>query len=186
MVVKVSLQLGVTRRHRHRDAASEIHFAIAQCLLGAILVAQSKRGVCAILLGDDRDELVRDLQVRYPDAHLLGSAKDDGRLIEQVIRFVESPGIRLELPLDIRGTAFQHRVWQALRDIPAGSTASYSDIARRIGDPNAARAVARACAANALAVAIPCHRVLHNHGGISGYRWGIERKRALLTREAEA
>lgn len=170
---------------RRGGAGSKIHFALAQCSLGAILVAQSERGVCAILLGDDADGLVRDLQDRFPNANLLGSDEGYERLIAQVIGFVEAPSTGLDLPLDVRGTAFQQRVWQALREIPPGSTASYSDIARRIGAPKAARAVAQACAANALAVVIPCHRVVRNDGGISGYRWGVERKRALLTREAK-
>ena len=186
MVENGPLQVGATpSRRQHFGAAREIHFAVAHCSLGAILVAQSNRGVCAILLGDDADALVRDLQNRFPDAPLLGANRADERLIAQVIAFIEAPGTGLELPLDIRGTAFQQRVWQALRDIPPGSTASYSDIAVRIGAPKAARAVAHACAANALAVVIPCHRVVRNDGGISGYRWGVERKRALLKGETK-
>ncbi|MEP7184481.1 MAG: bifunctional DNA-binding transcriptional regulator/O6-methylguanine-DNA methyltransferase Ada [Rhodanobacter sp.] len=179
--------LGMTpSSYRLGGANSDIHFAIAQCSLGAILVAQSKRGVCAILLGDDADALARDLQDRFPKANLIGGDHDYEQLIAQVIGFVEAPSTGLDLPLDVRGTAFQQRVWQALRQIPPGATVSYSEVARRIGLPKAARAVAQACAANTLAVAIPCHRVVRNDGGLSGYRWGVERKRALLQREAEA
>ena len=142
------------------------------------------QGVCAIPLGDDPDALVRDLQDRFPKAELIGGDAEFERLVAQVVGFVEAPRLGLDLPLDVRGTAFQQRVWQALREIPAGSTASYADIAERIGAPKAVRAVAQACAANALAVAIPCHRVVRNDGSLSGYRWGVERKRALLEREA--
>ncbi|MGI0019039.1 MAG: bifunctional DNA-binding transcriptional regulator/O6-methylguanine-DNA methyltransferase Ada [Nitrososphaera sp.] len=161
----------------------EIRFAVGECSLGSILVAQSYRGVCAILLGDEPDELARDLQDRFPRANLIGGDARFEQLVSKVVGFVEAPALGLDLPLDVRGTAFQQRVWQALREIPAGSTASYADIASRIGSPNSARAVAHACAANALAVAIPCHRVVKSDGALSGYRWGVERKRALLKRE---
>ncbi len=161
-----------------------IRFAIGQCSLGAILVAASERGVCAILIGDDPDELARDLQDRFPRADLIGGDSKFEQLVAKVVGFVEAPRLGLALPLDVRGTAFQQRVWQALRGIPAGATASYADIAIRIGAPKSIRAVAQACAANALAVAIPCHRVVRHDGGLSGYRWGVERKRALLDREA--
>ena len=160
-----------------------IRFAIAQCSLGALLVAQGARGLCAILLGDDPGELLRDLQDRFPRATLTGGDVDFDAVVAQVVGFVEAPALGLDLPLDIRGTAFQQRVWNALRDIPAGSTASYAEIAARIGAPKSVRAVAQACAANALAVAVPCHRVVKSDGALSGYRWGIERKRALLERE---
>jgi AraC family transcriptional regulator of adaptative response/methylated-DNA-[protein]-cysteine methyltransferase len=172
--------------YRAGGADSEIRFAIGECSLGAILVAQSERGVCAILLGDDPDALARDLQDRFPKARLIGGDRDYEQLVAQVVGFIEAPAIGLDLPLDVRGTAFQQRVWRALREIPAGSTASYSEIAQRIGAPSAARAVAQACAGNMLAVAIPCHRVVRNDGGLSGYRWGVQRKRALLEREAQA
>jgi len=162
----------------------EIRFAIGECSLGAILVAMTERGLCAILLGDDPEALARDLQDSFPNADLIGGDGEFEKLVAQVVGFVDAPGRGLDLPLDIRGTAFQQRVWQALRDIPAGSTATYSGIAQRIGSPKAVRAVARACAANALAVAIPCHRVVRIDGSLSGYRWGIERKRALLAKEA--
>jgi AraC family transcriptional regulator of adaptative response/methylated-DNA-[protein]-cysteine methyltransferase len=167
-------------------ADNDIRFAIGQCALGAILVARSERGVCAIELGDDPDRLARDLQDRFPLARLIGDDPAFDRLVAQVVGFVETPGRGLDLPLDVRGTAFQQRVWQALRDVPAGQTASYSEIAERIGAPTSQRAVAQACGANTLAVAIPCHRVVRNDGALSGYRWGVERKRALLEREHEA
>ncbi|WP_418127923.1 bifunctional DNA-binding transcriptional regulator/O6-methylguanine-DNA methyltransferase Ada [Variovorax sp. KK3] len=177
--------LGMTpTRFREGGAETEIRFAIGQCALGAILVARSDRGVCAIALGDDPDVLARELQDRFPRARLMGDDPDFARLVAQVVGFVEAPGVGLDLPLDVRGTAFQQRVWQALRDIPSGSTASYAEIAQRIGSPKSVRAVAQACGANTLAVAIPCHRVVRSDGGLSGYRWGVERKSDLLTREA--
>lgn len=177
--------LGMTPSHyRAGGAAQDIRFAIGQCSLGAILVAQSDRGICAILLGDDPEALLRELQDRFAQAHLHGGDAHFEALVAQVVAFVEAPGLGLNLPLDVRGTAFQQRVWLALQDIPAGQTASYAQIAQRIGAPTAVRAVAQACAANALAVAIPCHRVVKSDGALSGYRWGVERKRALLTRES--
>lgn len=147
-------------------------------------MAQSSVGVCAILLGDDPEKLLKDLQDKFPHAELIGGDSEFETLVAQVIGFVEAPEIGLNLPLDIRGTAFQQRVWQALRTIPVGTTVSYSDIAKQIGHPKAVRAVAGACAANMLAVAIPCHRVVRNDGALSGYRWGIARKRQLLDKEA--
>jgi AraC family transcriptional regulator of adaptative response/methylated-DNA-[protein]-cysteine methyltransferase len=137
-------------------------------------------------LGDDPDALARKLQDQFPKAKLLGGDEAFERLVSQVVGFVEAPAIGLDLPLDVRGTAFQQRVWQALREVPAGSTVSYAEVARRIGSPRAVRAVAQACAANKLAVAIPCHRVVRNDGGLSGYRWGVRRKQSLLEREARA
>ncbi|MGQ0672886.1 MAG: bifunctional DNA-binding transcriptional regulator/O6-methylguanine-DNA methyltransferase Ada [Hyphomicrobium sp.] len=163
-----------------------IRFAVGACSLGTILVAASDKGVAAILLGDDAAALLDDLQARFPKARLIGGDKAFDTLVGQVIAMVERPGRRHQLPLDVRGTAFQHRVWQALRDIPAGSTATYAEIAGRLGAPKAVRAVAGACAANPLAVAIPCHRVVRTGGGLSGYRWGIERKRTLLEREKKS
>lgn len=171
---------------RAGGAGAEIRFAVGECSLGSILVAQSERGVCAILLGDDPDELARGLQDRFPRADLIGGDAEFERLVAKVVGFVEAPALGLDLPLDVRGTAFQQRVWQALRKIPVGSTASYADIASRIGSPGSVRAVARACAANSLAVAIPCHRVVRSDGSLSGYRWGVERKRALLEKEKGA
>lgn len=162
----------------------DIRFAVGECSLGSILVATSDRGVCAILLGDDPDELARELQDRFPRAMLIGGDAGFEELVAKVVGLVESPRLGLDLPLDVRGTAFQQRVWQALREIPAGKTVSYTEIARRIGVPKSVRAVAQACSANSLAVAIPCHRVVRHDGGLSGYRWGVERKRALLEREA--
>ena len=170
---------------RAGGAQTAIRFAIGQCSLGAILVAATERGVCAILIGDDPDALARDLQDRFPRATLIGGDADFEKIVASVVGFVEAPRLGLDLPLDVRGTAFQQRVWQALREIPPGSTASYTEIAARIGAPKSVRAVAGACAANALAVAVPCHRVVRNDGGLAGYRWGVARKRALLEREAE-
>lgn len=179
--------LGMTPTdYRAGGAETEIHFAVGECSLGSILVAQSAKGVCAILLGDDPDVLVRDLQDRFPRATLVGGDVAFERVVAKVIGFVERPALGLDLPLDVRGTAFQQRVWLALREIPVGATASYTEIAARIGAPHGARAVAQACGANALAVAIPCHRVVKTDGSLSGYRWGIERKRNLLKREGVA
>jgi AraC family transcriptional regulator, regulatory protein of adaptative response / methylated-DNA-[protein]-cysteine methyltransferase len=179
--------LGMTpTRFRAGGADTEIHFAIGQCSLGAILVARSARGVCAIALGDDPQELARELQDRFPQARLIGGDAEFERLVAQVVGLVEAPQLGLDLPLDVRGTAFQQRVWQALRQIPPGQTLSYAELAERIGAPAAVRAVAQACGANTLAVAIPCHRVVRSDGALSGYRWGVERKRALLEKEGQA
>lgn len=171
-------------RFRDGGQRERIRFAVGQCSLGAILVAATDVGVCAILLGADPEELLRQLQDDFPRADLVGGDADFERLVARVVGFVEAPAQGLHLPLDLRGTAFQVRVWNALREIPAGATLSYKEIAERIGAPGAARAVARACAANRLAVAIPCHRVVRTDGTSSGYRWGIARRRALLQREA--
>ncbi len=179
--------LGMTpTAYRSGGAHTQIRFAIGECSLGSILVAASERGVCAILMDDDPDKLVRDLQDRFPRAELIGGDAEFEQLISTVVGFVDAPGQGLDLPLDVRGTAFQQRVWQALREIPAGETRSYSAIATRIGAPKAARAVAQACAANPLAVAIPCHRVVRTDGSLSGYRWGIDRKAELLRKERKA
>jgi AraC family transcriptional regulator of adaptative response/methylated-DNA-[protein]-cysteine methyltransferase len=177
--------LGMTPSdYRKGGANTQIRFAVGECSLGSILVATSERGVCAILLGDDPDAVARELQDRFPRADLIGGDKEFEQLVARVVGFVETPSLGLDLPLDVRGTAFQQRVWQALRKIPTGSTVSYANIAKRIGSPRSVRAVAQACAANTLAVAIPCHRVVRNDGALSGYRWGVARKRALLEREA--
>jgi AraC family transcriptional regulator of adaptative response/methylated-DNA-[protein]-cysteine methyltransferase len=177
--------LGMTpSQYRAGGANEEIRFAVGATSLGAILVASSKKGVAAILLGDDPDKLLRNLQDRFPRAQLIGADRDYEALVARVVGLVETPGIGLDLPLDVRGTAFQQRVWQALREIPVGETLSYAEVARRIGSPRAARAVAGACAANNLAVAIPCHRVVRQDGSLSGYAWGVECKRVLLEREA--
>jgi AraC family transcriptional regulator of adaptative response/methylated-DNA-[protein]-cysteine methyltransferase len=179
--------LGMTpTRFREGGSDTDIFFAIGKASLGSILVAQSNKGVCSILIGDDPDKLVRDLQDQFPRANLIGDETGYQELVAKVIGSIENPGIGLDLPLDIRGTAFQQRVWKALQQIPAGSTASYAEIAKKIGMPKAVRAVAQACGANTLAVAIPCHRVIKNDGSLSGYRWGVDRKRVLLEREAHA
>jgi AraC family transcriptional regulator of adaptative response/methylated-DNA-[protein]-cysteine methyltransferase len=178
--------LGMTpTRYRAGGKDIAVRFAVGTCSLGAVLVAASDRGVCAILLADDPDALVRDLQDRLPHATLIGGDSEFERLVAQVVGLVEVPRVAMDLPLDIRGTAFQQRVWQALREIPCGTTLSYTALAHGLGSPGAVRAVARACAANPLAVAIPCHRVVRLDGSLAGYRWGIERKRTLLAREAE-
>ncbi|HEV7813661.1 MAG TPA: methylated-DNA--[protein]-cysteine S-methyltransferase, partial [Janthinobacterium sp.] len=177
--------LGMTpTAFRSGGSGASIRFAIGACSLGAILVAATQKGICAILIGDDAEALARDLQDRFPKAELLGAEAQFEQVVARVVALVERPGIGLDLPLDVRGTVFQQRVWQALRAIPPGRTVSYAELAQIVGAPNGARAVAGACAANALAVAIPCHRVVRNDGAISGYRWGVERKQVLLEREA--
>ncbi|MER1967168.1 bifunctional DNA-binding transcriptional regulator/O6-methylguanine-DNA methyltransferase Ada [Castellaniella sp. GW247-6E4] len=173
------------RTYRAGGAGVTIRFAIGQCSLGAILVAATDRGLCAILIGDEPEPLLRDLEDMFPRADLLGGDADFEHLVARVVGFVEAPRLGLDLPLDIQGTVFQQRVWAALRDIPPGCTLSYADLARKIGMPAAVRAAARACASNRLAVAIPCHRVLRQDGGLAGYRWGVDRKRILLEREHE-
>ena len=179
--------LGMTpTNYRAGGAQTDIRFAVGECSLGSILVAQSERGICAIFLGDDPDALVRELQDQFPNANLIGGDAGFEQLVAKVVGFVEAPERGLDLPLDVRGTAFQQRVWQSLGKIPAGSTASYTDVAKLIGSPRSVRAVAQACGANKLAVVIPCHRVVRNDGALSGYRWGVERKRALLKKEANA
>ncbi len=179
--------LGMTpTRFRAGGQGETIRFALGECSLGTILVAATRKGVCAIQFGDDPEALLRDLQDRFPRAAMVGADAEFEQLVARVVGLVEAPAQDHDLPLDVRGTAFQQRVWQALRAIPAGSTASYAEIAERIGRPKAVRAVAQACAANALAVAIPCHRVVRTDGALSGYRWGVERKRVLIAREAAA
>jgi AraC family transcriptional regulator of adaptative response/methylated-DNA-[protein]-cysteine methyltransferase len=179
--------LGMTpTRFRSGGAGVAIRFAVGQCSLGAILVAATEKGVCGVFLGDDPDALVRELQDRFPNATLLGGERGFERWVARVVGFIESPAQKLDLPLDLRGTAFQRRVWQALQKIPRGSTVSYTELAKRVGAPKSVRAVARACATNPIAVAIPCHRVVRRDGSLSGYRWGVERKRALLDREARS
>ena len=173
------------RDYRAGGAGAVIRFAVGQCSLGAILVAQSQRGICAILLGEDPDALARELQDQFPKAQIIGGDAGFEQLVAQVVGFIEAPSLGLQLPLDVQGTAFQERVWRALREIPPGATVSYTDIAARIGAPKAVRAVAQACGANHLAVAIPCHRVVRRDGDLAGYRWGVERKRELLRREAQ-
>jgi AraC family transcriptional regulator, regulatory protein of adaptative response / methylated-DNA-[protein]-cysteine methyltransferase len=180
-----STLLGMTpTTFRAGGSGESVRFAVGECSLGSILVAASAKGVCSILLGDDPDSLVRMLQDRFPNAALTGGDAQFERWMSRVIGFVEAPKVGLDLPLDVRGTAFQRRVWRALSKIPVGSTVSYAQIAKRIGAPESVRAVAQACGANPLAVAIPCHRVVRSDGAMSGYRWGVERKTALLEREA--
>src|SRR5438309_63764 len=179
--------LGMTpSQYRAGGANEEIRFAVGETSLGAILVASSKKGVASILLGDDPNQLVRELQDRFPKANLIGADRAYEALVARVVGFIEAPRQGLDLPLDIRGTAFQQRVWRALQDIPVGRTVSYAELARRIGTPKAIRAVAGACAANNIAVAIPCHRVVRNDGSLSGYAWGVDRKRALIAKEVRS
>lgn len=177
--------LGMTpTQFRNGAQGTRIHYSIGSCSLGELLVARTQRGLCAIHLADTADALRNELQLRFPNAHLREDAHDLSDTLQQVIEFVESrQAKRLQLPLDIQGTAFQQRVWRALQEIPAGSSATYTEIAARIGSPRAVRAVAGACAANPLAVAIPCHRVVRSNGELSGYRWGVNRKKTLLERE---
>jgi AraC family transcriptional regulator of adaptative response/methylated-DNA-[protein]-cysteine methyltransferase len=180
---------GLMSANLRAEEADVIRFAIGESSLGLVLVARNELGVCAILMGDDSGELMRDLQERFPEANAIGDDEDCEQLIAKVAGFVETPAMGLDLPIDIKeikGTTFQRRVWEALREIPVGSTASYADIANRIGSPRSVRAVAQACGANPLAVAIPCHRVVRGDGALSGYRWGVERKRMLFDREARA
>ena len=178
-------RLGMTpSAYRDGGRGAEIRFAVGECSLGSVLVAATGQGVCAIRLGDDPGALVRELQDRFPKARLVGGDAGFEALVARVVGLVEAPGRDHDLPLDVRGTAFQQRVWRALRAIPPGSTASYAEVAAGVGAPRAVRAVAQACAANPVAVAIPCHRVVRADGALSGYAWGVERKRELLRREA--
>lgn len=177
--------LGMTpSAYRKGGARETIRFAVGACSLGHVLVAATARGICAIRLGDDPQALVEELQDDFPSAELVGADAGFETMVAAAIGAVEQPGAAIDLPLDVRGTAFQRRVWEALRAIPAGRTASYAEVAAAIGAPSSVRAVAGACAANSLALAIPCHRVVRTDGSLSGYRWGIERKRELLAREA--
>lgn len=181
---KSSADLGMkpsAARHGGRNA--RIRFAVGQTSLGSVLVAATDLGICAVLLGDDPQTLLHDLQDRFRQAELVGGDPPFEQWVAQVIGLIESPGTGTDLPLDLQGTAFQQRVWQALRRIPPGTTVSYADLAAGLGAPKAVRAVAQACGANPIAVAIPCHRVIRTDGSVSGYRWGIQRKRALLERE---
>jgi AraC family transcriptional regulator of adaptative response/methylated-DNA-[protein]-cysteine methyltransferase len=173
------------KAYRAGGKGEAIRFAIGQSSLGGLLVASTSEGVCAILLGDNPQELLEDLQHRFPKAELVGGDREFEKMVAQVAGHMERPGEPWKLPLDIRGTSFQLRVWKALQEIPPGLTATYAEIAEKLGDPKAVRAVAGACAANKIAVAIPCHRVVRTGGGLSGYRWGVERKRELLDREAK-
>ena len=177
--------LGMTPS-KYKDGAANlrIRFAIAQSFLGLVLVAATKRGICTIDFGNTREELTNRLRARFPRAILQGDDPGFAAWVAAVVAFIDAPRRSLGLPLDIQGTAFQQRVWRALQAIPPGTTASYAEVAKRLGNPSAARAVAQACASNTIAVAIPCHRVVRSDGGTSGYRWGVKRKRALLERES--
>jgi len=176
--------LGMTpTEFRSGGKGTALRFAVGKCSLGCALVAASEKGVVAIFLGDDPDALFADLQKRFPHAALVGGDASFEDIMTKVVSLIDAPARDVALPLDIRGTAFQHRVWQALRDIPAGTTATYSEVAECIGMPKAVRAVATACAANKIAVVVPCHRVVRSDGSLSGYRWGVERKRRLIARE---
>ena len=180
-------RLGMTpltfKRHGRGQA---IRYGVGVCWLGHVLAAATERGVCAISLGDDPDVLIAELKDRFRQADVSDGGEDFRHTLDQVIALIEAPERPHQLPLDIQGAAFQERVWQALTRIPPGTTASYSEVARAIGAPKAARAVARACASNTVAVAIPCHRVVRSDGALSGYRWGSERKKAVLAREKQA
>lgn len=169
-----------------RERIDEIRFAIGNSSIGLVLVAQGAEGLSAVLLGDDREELRTELANRFPGATLTDGDATLNALVAKVVAFVEAPARGLTVFLDMRGSEFQQSVWRALLEIPAGKTTTYREVANRIGRPSAVRAVAAACAANHLAVVVPCHRVVRTDGQLAGYRWGIERKRALLEREAEA
>jgi AraC family transcriptional regulator of adaptative response/methylated-DNA-[protein]-cysteine methyltransferase len=163
-----------------------VSFALRECSLGVALIGASAGGLCVLMLGDDRETLPRAARERFPDAEASEGGADFESLVTRALGLIEQPGQGWDFPLDIEGTPFQRRVWKALREIPPGSTTSYAQIAERIGQPRAARAVAGACAANKIAVAIPCHRVVRGDGDVSGYRWGVARKRELLARESRA
>lgn len=176
--------LGMTpKKFRSGGSKETIRFAVGECSLGSILVAATGKGICAITLSNDPEELVKHLQDSFPNAELIPDDSQFARTVAQVIGLVEEPSQQFALPLDIRGTAFQQKVWDALRKIPPGKTISYSELARQIGSTKSVRAVASACGANKIAVAIPCHRVVRLNGDLSGYRWGVERKRKLIERE---
>lgn len=179
--------LGMTpTKYRTGGQAIRIQFATAPCSMGIVLVAATDIGICAVLLGDHSQDLIHDLRDRFPKAEVVDADDQFDEVVAAVVKLVSAPAQTWNLPLDICGTVFQHRVWDALRQIPPGSTTTYTDIAHQIGRPTAVRAVAHACAANAMAVAIPCHRVVRSDGSLAGYRWGIERKRELLRRERDA
>ncbi len=174
------------RERNGREIPAVVGYAVAPCTLGAVLVAATDRGVCAVLLGDRAESLVVELAGRFPESVLENDPHRLAGWLGRAAALVDRPGADFDAPLDPRGSAFQQRVWRELREIPAGSTASYGEIATRIGRPGSVRAVASACAANPLAIAVPCHRVVRGDGSLAGYRWGVERKRALLAREAGA
>jgi methylated-DNA-[protein]-cysteine S-methyltransferase/AraC family transcriptional regulator of adaptative response/methylated-DNA-[protein]-cysteine methyltransferase len=171
---------------RHDAPLGEVLFTTAESALGIVLVARSSVGVCSILIGSEAATLTADLAERFPSSALTRNDRALARDLEKILRFIAAPERGLNLELDVHGTPFQRRVWDALCAIPSGRTVTYAALARRIGEPGSVRAVANACAANAIALAIPCHRVIRSDGTLSGYRWGVERKRAMLTREARS
>lgn len=173
------------KSYRRGGKGEEIRFAVGECSLGSVLVASSEKGICAVFLGDDPQELVHDLEQRFAQAELVGGDEDYEKIVAKVIGFIESPDQKFELPLDLRGTVFQQRVWKALAGIPYGKTVSYGELAEKVGMPKATRAVASACGANPVSIVIPCHRVVRSDGSISGYRWGVERKVKLLEKEGK-
>jgi AraC family transcriptional regulator of adaptative response/methylated-DNA-[protein]-cysteine methyltransferase len=177
--------LGMTpSAYRNGGAGLEIRIAVGRCFLGWILVAATEIGICAMEFGDDPEIMKDQFRSRFSNAHIVDEDPEFRDWLDEVLNFIETPEIGLDLPLDIQGTAFQRRVWDALRQVSAGTTVSYRELADRIGSPNSARAVAKACATNRVPVAIPCHRVVRQDGGLGGYKWGIERKQALLDRGA--
>jgi AraC family transcriptional regulator of adaptative response/methylated-DNA-[protein]-cysteine methyltransferase len=183
----VSERLGMSpSQFKNGGRGQVIGYAIADCYLGSLLVASTAKGICTIEFGDDRELLAAQLRKRFPKAEIRVAEGDFASTIRAVVACIEDPAVSRSLPLDIQGTAFQQRVWTALREIAPGQTASYAEIARSLGRPKGARAVAAACAANTLAVAVPCHRVVGTNGDLRGYRWGVERKRQLLRRESAA
>jgi AraC family transcriptional regulator of adaptative response/methylated-DNA-[protein]-cysteine methyltransferase len=182
----------ITTSHVHfhfRDADAAVNgpvqYAIGSCAQGQLLVARGQEGICAIFMGDSVADLQRQIAESFPDAELIPTLSALQFDLRQVAQFIDQPDAEVDFDLSVGGTEFQQRIWKVLREIPAGQTWSYADVAERVGSPNAVRAVASACAANLLAVAIPCHRVVRSDGSLSGYRWGIDRKRSLLQRERQ-
>ena len=178
-------ELGMTpTTYQNGAQGMVIQYALGRSFLGPVIVAATDKGICAIEFGTSSQALVDQLRQRFPKADIKKGRDDFNRLVQTVTSFIESPSQGLNLPLDIQGTAFQRRVWKALQNIPAGTTATYSDLAEQIGQPKAARAVANACAANKIAVAVPCHRVIRRDGNLGGYKWGLDRKQELLKKES--
>jgi O-6-methylguanine DNA methyltransferase len=176
----------VVTRTAHKESLDDLAYAVGESTLGSVLLARSAGGICSILIGSGAEELKNDLATRFPESRLIRNDRKLSDDLQKVLRFVEAPAEGLDLPIDMRGTPFQRRVWEELLRVPTGAIITYGALATRVGEPKTARAVASACAANAIALAIPCHRVVKNNGTLSGYRWGLERKRALLERETRA